>query len=190
MKSLSKLFSVAAVGFGITLSAITSASAATYTYVGDWAVDQGPAYNLPSPNPTNGPPVYTGQEAAALLFGGSPSDYAISTHGTNSANIDFSAWEDGYGDSSTYAANGTPAPQNYSLDVGGLGYNSACKLGIQCGQSAYSAYVNDHHVGLINYAFRVSAVPEPSTWAMLLLGFAGVGFMAYRRKSKPALMAA
>jgi hypothetical protein len=33
-------------------------------------------------------------------------------------------------------------------------------------------------------------VPEPSTWAMLLLGFAGVGFMAYRRKSKPSLMAA
>jgi hypothetical protein len=36
----------------------------------------------------------------------------------------------------------------------------------------------------------VSGVPEPSTWAMMLLGFAGIGFMAYRRKSKPALMAA
>jgi hypothetical protein len=36
----------------------------------------------------------------------------------------------------------------------------------------------------------VSAVPEPSTWAMLILGFAGIGFMAYRRKLKPALMAA
>jgi hypothetical protein len=35
-----------------------------------------------------------------------------------------------------------------------------------------------------------SAVPEPSTWAMMILGFGGVGFMAYRRKSKPALMAA
>jgi len=34
------------------------------------------------------------------------------------------------------------------------------------------------------------AVPEPSTWAMMLLGFAGIGFMAYRRKSKPALVAA
>jgi hypothetical protein len=31
-----------------------------------------------------------------------------------------------------------------------------------------------------------SAVPEPSTWAMMLLGFAGVGFVAYRRKSKLA----
>ena len=33
---------------------------------------------------------------------------------------------------------------------------------------------------------QVAAVPEPSTWAMMILGFAGVGFMAYRRKSKPA----
>src|ERR1700722_12805246 len=32
----------------------------------------------------------------------------------------------------------------------------------------------------------VSAVPESSTWAMLLLGFFGIGVMAYRRKSKPA----
>lgn len=28
----------------------------------------------------------------------------------------------------------------------------------------------------------VSAVPEPATWTMMILGFAGVGFMAYRRK--------
>jgi PEP-CTERM motif len=34
------------------------------------------------------------------------------------------------------------------------------------------------------------AVPEPATWAMMILGFAGIGFMAYRRQSKPALMAA
>jgi hypothetical protein len=31
----------------------------------------------------------------------------------------------------------------------------------------------------------VAAVPEPSTWAMMILGFAGVGFMAYRQKSRP-----
>lgn len=30
-----------------------------------------------------------------------------------------------------------------------------------------------------------SAVPEPSTWAMLILGFAGVGLMAARRRSAP-----
>ena len=31
---------------------------------------------------------------------------------------------------------------------------------------------------------QVAAVPEPSTWAMMILGFAGVGFMAYRRSRK------
>ena len=36
----------------------------------------------------------------------------------------------------------------------------------------------------------IAAVPEPSTWAMLILGFAGIGFMAYRRKSQPAVLAA
>jgi hypothetical protein len=31
------------------------------------------------------------------------------------------------------------------------------------------------------------AVPEPSTWAMIILGFAGVGYMSYRRRKQPAL---
>jgi hypothetical protein len=29
----------------------------------------------------------------------------------------------------------------------------------------------------------VGGVPEPSTWAVMILGFAGVGFMAYRRRN-------
>lgn len=32
----------------------------------------------------------------------------------------------------------------------------------------------------------VAAVPEPATWAMMILGFVGVGFMAYRRKAPSA----
>jgi hypothetical protein len=36
----------------------------------------------------------------------------------------------------------------------------------------------------------VSGVPEPSTWVMMLLGFAGLGFMACRRKSKTARITA
>jgi hypothetical protein len=32
-----------------------------------------------------------------------------------------------------------------------------------------------------------SAIPEPSTWAMMLIGFAGLGFAGYRRaKAVPA----
>jgi PEP-CTERM motif len=31
---------------------------------------------------------------------------------------------------------------------------------------------------------NISAVPEPSTWAMMILGFAGVGYLAYRRRNQ------
>jgi hypothetical protein len=59
-----------------------------------------------------------------------------------------------------------------------------------------SAYLTNSAIGL-NFEGQIyggsvtisGAVPEPSTWAMMILGFAGVGFMAYRRKSKPELMA-
>jgi len=37
--------------------------------------------------------------------------------------------------------------------------------------------------GGIAIAASPSAIPEPSTWAMMLLGFAGVGFAGYRRRS-------
>jgi PEP-CTERM motif len=35
----------------------------------------------------------------------------------------------------------------------------------------------------LEFAPQVAAVPEPSTWAMMILGFAGIGFLAHRRKS-------
>ena len=33
---------------------------------------------------------------------------------------------------------------------------------------------------------QVAAVPEPSTWAMMILGFAGIGFIGYRRHNQRA----
>jgi hypothetical protein len=48
-------------------------------------------------------------------------------------------------------------------------------------------YTFDFSDGIGN---SVGGVPEPSTWAMMILGFAAIGFMTYRQKSKPALMAA
>jgi hypothetical protein len=60
------------------------------------------------------------------------------------------------------------------------------------GLDAGEAYLNIHTMTSPTGEIRgfLHAVPEPSTWAMLLIGFAGIGFMAYRRKSKPTLMAA
>jgi hypothetical protein len=42
---------------------------------------------------------------------------------------------------------------------------------------------------LVEGAF-LSAVPEPSTWALMLLGFAGAGYMAWRRGKKRVAKAA
>jgi PEP-CTERM motif len=57
--------------------------------------------------------------------------------------------------------------------------------------TAPPAYLATSNIGGFDgVTYGVAAVPEPSTWAMMILGFAGVGFMAYRRKSKLALMAA
>jgi hypothetical protein len=47
---------------------------------------------------------------------------------------------------------------------------------------------NDQLLG--DVSIQVNAVPEPSTWAMLIFGFAGIGYMAYRRKSRPVALAA
>jgi hypothetical protein len=41
------------------------------------------------------------------------------------------------------------------------------------------AFALNHVAGQFTIA---AAVPEPSTWAMMILGFVGVGFLTYRRK--------
>jgi hypothetical protein len=41
---------------------------------------------------------------------------------------------------------------------------------------------NGPNVSLVSDS-SVSAVPESSTWAMMILGFMGIGFLAYRRKT-------
>jgi hypothetical protein len=43
------------------------------------------------------------------------------------------------------------------------------------------------NVGNILDNVVLAAVPEPSTWALMILGFAGVGYMTYRRRKVAAL---
>ena len=118
-----------------------------YVFAGSWQVDDGPDWG------TN-PPTYTGQEAAALLFGGSPSDYRISTVSDQVVDINDSAWLDGWGDNTTYGTSGNPAPHDFKVDDAPAGYELPGGNG-----SSYSAYVDDHGLALTNYAFRC-AVPE------------------------------
>lgn len=48
----------------------------------------------------------------------------------------------------------------------------------------------DYPVAIDGGSLDPTAVPEPSTWAMMLMGLAGVGFAAYRRGRKDRLAVA
>ena len=83
---------------------------------------------------------------------------------------------------------------NNNLDTTFQTYTGTFKAGasttISFGDLGGISDTQANNVDFILDNVSVTAVPEPSTWAMMILGFAGVGFMAYRRKSKPAMMAA
>jgi hypothetical protein len=56
-------------------------------------------------------------------------------------------------------------------------YNFA--LNFQGGGNTAADFVVDN----VSVVAITPAVPEPSTWAMMLVGFSGIGFMAYRRSN-------
>lgn len=73
----------------------------------------------------------------------------------------------------------------YAINENGDGYSYA---GVLTSLVQQDAVANFSFTGTITgFQMTVSSVPESATWAMLLIGFFGVGFAAYRRKSKPAL---
>ena len=103
-------------------------------------------------------------------------------------------------------ASGASAPVgiNFSLPTGNLGTitsNLGGFIGPGTFQTLASTLTDENFVGgggninaslvsgatpivTITYDFRVnSGIPEPSTWAMVLLGFTCVGFVAYRRRN-------
>ena len=156
----------------ILLSASALASA-TPVYVGSWELYSGPSYlSLPS--------LYTGQQAAAALFGGDASDYVISTVGSDAAQIDFQAWYDQYG-------RGVDAfAQDYMYDIGIPGQYET--------DGDASALVADHYYTgegdspYVNYAFRVNGtgtdVPEPMSVGLLGAGLLVMALVRRRRASR------
>lgn len=158
------------------------AHATTYEYVGSFNTNgstisfaDGSVTTQLAPRWTTNPASYSGLDAAALLFGGSVSNYAVSTDRNTVNNL---AWYDGWGDHAGHQYDAT-----YKLDLSGLGYNGCSIAGIPCSHSAYSAYIGDGFSGT-NYVFRVAAVPEPETYAMMLAGLGLMGGIARRRKQR------
>jgi hypothetical protein len=59
-------------------------------------------------------------------------------------------------------------------------YLGAFDAGNQTVDLLYSLTASEVGAGF-GFTYFASGVPEPSTWAMTLLGFAGLGYMGYRR---------
>jgi hypothetical protein len=99
----------------------------------------------------------------------------------------------------------TPFPNNGSMPTAPLNFifscnailNSSCLPLINGGLASYVPHETSLSFGVpdgasgIQLVFNTTvfdyiapAVPEPSTWAMMILGFAGVGFMTYRRRNQ------
>jgi hypothetical protein len=56
-------------------------------------------------------------------------------------------------------------------------------------QSDFAGSAGSADSSILGNAFSVTAVPEPSTWAMMLAGFVGLGFLGYRKACKGSLAA-
>ena len=173
MKTLRRLL-LSALGLA-ALAAPTLAHAAP-VFVGSYMVDGGGL----APSWTTNPVCYTPQETAALLFGGSPTDYFISVDPSmDPLTITHTGHEDGWAEPDTIFA------EDFKLQTG-TGYNDPGGFG-----SAWSAYVYDHSDTNVNYVWlndqrgvpvcdNAGMVPEPSSMALLLVG--GLPFLTRRRK--------
>ena len=170
--------------------ALSAPADAATQYVGSWTVDQGPSWNG---SPPNGPLAYTAQEAAAFLFGGNASDYAISTVSSDVNTINNMAWYSVIGYNGNQGNGGSLLAQNYSSKYLGQYYGPTSGYPRGDAGAAASAYVSDNAIGgtFRNFAFRISAVPEPGTWGMMLAGFGAIGFsMRQTRRSAARLKTA
>jgi hypothetical protein len=182
---------VLAIGLGLVAS---QASATTYTYTGNPTFtgdpfETGSHVTATAELDCNGPCaagkyVFSSDISAFSLSVYSSSNVLLETVSSTTPGVTF----DGYTDFLKLNAMGEVTSWLLYLNGGGANEPLIYSIGnaphlptMDYGLSGCETLVNTGD----SYAtgnWQVAAVPEPSTWAMMILGFAGVGFFAYRRR--------
>jgi hypothetical protein len=87
---------------------------------------------------------------------------------------------------------GVSADEQAALNtaVFNLAGSGAFRIGISASLSDVDAGADSFNAVAAPLGPVLHGVPEPSTWAMMILGFAGVGFMAYRRRNQSMSLSA
>jgi hypothetical protein len=68
-------------------------------------------------------------------------------------------------------------------------FSAIGSLSVVKDQSDFAGSSGSADSSILGNAFSVTAAPEPSTWAMMLTGFVGLGFLGYRKACKGSLAA-
>lgn len=68
----------------------------------------------------------------------------------------------------------------------GIAFAGTAESVVFSGTADYIAFDNI----TLGASVPTGAVPEPSTWAMMVLGFAGLGFLTYRRRNQSSALTA
>lgn len=152
------------IGLAVACAMGVTSMTQAQVYVGSYQVDDGAFW-------ADNPPVYTAQEAAAVVFGGVAGDYLISTNSSLDPNtITNTGWYGliGIGGGEVFA-------HDFSQDLDGGGYGAD---GWAAGDDI-SAYVEDNAVGpkYTNYVWT----PTPGTLA--LFGLSAVFSKRRRRRA-------
>ncbi len=170
------LIGATTLGLASAASATITVNAASMSYTGPSSLDGGVTTTIGYSEAGLTSPTFT----EWLTFTDTLAAIDSISLSTSSASVDFT---------SAYLTDGVT---NYALSfVGQIGSNEFWGLDdTLLGPGTYTLVINGNNrsTGTLGGTVTITtAVPEPATWAMMILGFGAVGFVL-RRKRRPALI--
>jgi hypothetical protein len=184
----SRFFGLLIMAAALVLATANQASAAFYEFSGSgtWqssalntaysAPNQSYTFSFDLPNPTSGNP-----DTEAFNF-----QYTLNGIAVSATLLSVEFFSDAVGGGFNLNL-GSGGPLQFFNVLGGStpDFTSGITAGSFLTNIVIADNTNGDSVGSASVV--ITAVPEPSTWAMMLLGFFGVGFVAYRRRTSAAV---